>query len=210
MVRLTSIIANNNYVARISKIGENVPNVKCLVLTNNRIATLGEVENIALFKKLEHLSLLENPINMKQNYRNYVIYMIPSLKTLDYKKISKKEKNETVSFFKSSAGKLLIASILNEKNAQADVLAGKAAAVPVMTLSDEQKAMVRSAIENAKTREEIDIIEKHLKVSESVLCSLIRTHFVLTLIHTPCVCTCCSHVGTMVAMPSHFFLLCCY
>ena len=164
MVRLTSIIANNNYVARISKVGENAPNVKCLVLTNNRIATLGEVDNIALFKRLEHLSLLENPVNMKQNYRNYVIYMIPSLKTLDYKKISKKERTETVSFFKSSAGKLLIASVLNEKNAQADILSGKTAAVPVMTLSDEQKAMVRSAIENAKTREEIDIIEKHLKV----------------------------------------------
>lgn len=165
MVRLTSIIANNNYVSRVSKVGENAPNVKCLVLTNNRIASLGEVDNIALFKRLEHLSLLDNPLYMKQNYRNYVIHMIPSLKTLDYKKISKKEKTETVSFFKSSAGKLLLASVLNEKNTQTDALNGKAAAAPVMTLSDEQKAMVRSAIENAKTREEIDIIEKHLKVS---------------------------------------------
>jgi U2 small nuclear ribonucleoprotein A' len=185
MVRLTSIIANNNYVARVGKVGENAPNVKCLVLTNNRIATLGEVDNMALFKRLEHLSLLDNPINMKQNYRYYVIHMIPSLKTLDYKKISKKEKTETVTFFKSSAGKLFIASVLNEKNAQADVLSGKAAAAPALTLSDEQKAMVRSAIENAKTREEIDIIEKHLKVRVLYLKTRICTNRLMyTVSHT--------------------------
>lgn len=163
MVRLTSIIANNNYIARIGKVGENAPNIKCLVLTNNKILTLGEVDNVALFKKLEHLSLLENPVNMRQHYRYYVIYKIPSLKTLDYKKITKKEKDETVSFFKSSNGKLLLASVLSEKDAQVEVSNGGGKA-PVMVLSDEQKALVRSAIENAKTREEIDIIEKHLKV----------------------------------------------
>ena len=163
MMRLTSIIANNNYVARIGTIAENVPNVTCLVLTNNRIITLGEIDNIALFKKLAHLSLLENPVNMKQHYRYYVIHSIPSLKTLDYKKITKKEKDETVAFFKSSAGKLFSASVLTEKTAQQDVSSGKSAA-PVMALSDEQKVLVRKAIENAKTRDEIDVIEKHLKV----------------------------------------------
>ena len=165
MIRLTSIIANNNYVSRIGTFAENVPNVTCLVLTNNRILTLGEVDNIALFKKLVHLSLLENPVNVKQHYRHYVIHSIPSLKTLDYKKITKKEKDETTAFFKSSAGKLFSASVLTEKTAQQDVSSGKSAA-PVMTLSDEQKILVRKAIENAKTRDEIDIIEKHLKVRD--------------------------------------------
>eukprot|EP00596_Hydrurales_sp_CCMP1899_P008240 CAMPEP_0119037246 /NCGR_PEP_ID=MMETSP1177-20130426/5499_1 /TAXON_ID=2985 /ORGANISM="Ochromonas sp, Strain CCMP1899" /LENGTH=54 /DNA_ID=CAMNT_0006998263 /DNA_START=681 /DNA_END=842 /DNA_ORIENTATION=- len=32
-----------------------------------------------------------------------------------------------------------------------------------MVLTDVQKAQVRTAIESAKTREEIDVIEKHLK-----------------------------------------------
>lgn len=164
MVRLASIIANNNYIARIGKVGENAPNIKCLVLTNNRILSLGDVDNIALFKKLEHLSLLENPVNIRQHYRYYIVYMIPTLKTLDYKKITKKERDETAAFFKSSAGKLLLATIVSEKNAQADVMSGKTTAAPVMALTDEQKAQVRQAIENAKTREEIDVIEKHLKV----------------------------------------------
>ena len=168
MTRLTTIIANNNYVARIGTIAENVPNVTCLVLTNNRILTLGEVDNIALFKKLVHLSLLENPVNVKQHYRYYVIHSIPSLKTLDYKKITKKEKDETVAFFKSSAGKAFSASVVTEKTAQQDVSTGKSAA-PVMALSDEQKILVRKAIENAKTRDEIDIIEKHLKVRNVAL-----------------------------------------
>ena len=156
---------NNNYVARIGKVAENVPNMKCLVLTNNRITCLGEIDNIALFKKLEHLSLLDNPVGIKQNYRLYIIHKIPSLKTLDYKKISKKEKDESTKFFRSSVGVNFMASIEDEKSKQGDSInsTGKQAQ-PLMDLTDEQKLQVRAAIDNATTREEIDLIQKHLKV----------------------------------------------
>ena len=155
---------NNNYVARIGAVGENVPNMKCLVLTNNKISNLGDLDNIALFKKLEHLSLLENPVNVKANYRYYAIHKIPSLKSLDYKKITKKEKDESMKFFKSSIGKLLLATVVNEKTAVSEGVEKPAPAA--MILTDAQKAQVRIAIENATTREEIDIIEKHLKVRD--------------------------------------------
>jgi U2 small nuclear ribonucleoprotein A' len=105
MTRLSSIIINNNYIARIGRVADNVANIKCLVLTNNRINNLHEIDNIALFKKLEHLSLLENPVVLKSNYRSFVIFKIPSLKTLDYKKITKTEKDESAKFFKSADGK---------------------------------------------------------------------------------------------------------
>lgn len=169
MSRLTSILMNNNYIARIGTVGENVPNMKCLVLTNNKILNLGDLDNIALFKKLEHLSLLENPVALKQNYRHYVIHRNPTLKTLDYKKVTKKEKDETIKFFKSSIGKLLLATVLNEKSAQVEGTEKPAPAA--MILTDEQKAQVRAAIEGAKTREEIDIIEKHLKVGIAAILS---------------------------------------
>ena len=160
---------NNNYVARIGKVAENVPNMNCLVLTNNRIIFLGEIDNISLFKKLEHLSLIDNPVSIKQNYRLYVIHKIPSLKTLDYKKVTKKEREESVKFFKSSMGVLLLATVESEKSTQGDGINGTSKqSPPVMVLSEEQKLQVRTAIENAKTREEIDSIEKHLKVNNQM------------------------------------------
>lgn len=173
MTRLTSLLMNNNYVARIGKVGENVPNMKCLVLTNNRITSLGEIDNIALFKKLEHLSLLENPVGIKQNYRLYIIHKIPSLKTLDYKKISKKERDESMKLFKSSVGANFLASVEDEKSKQGDSVNGTGQqAQPLMDLSDEQKIQVRAAIDNATTREEIDLIQKHLKVTTNLICNM--------------------------------------
>jgi hypothetical protein len=118
MNRLTSIIINNNYLARIGKVAENVKNLKCLVLTNNKINNLSEIDNISLFQKLEHLSLIDNPIKLIVNYRLYVIHKIPTLKTLDYIKITKKEKDNCTAFFKSELGKLLIKQIAQEKIAQ--------------------------------------------------------------------------------------------
>ena len=164
MNRLTTIIINNNYVAKIGNVGENVPNMKCLVLTNNRIIHLSEIDNISSFKKLEHLSLLENPVTIKQNYRDYIIYKIPSLKSLDFKKISMKEREQSKKFMKSNLGVLLLASISNEQTDSNETNGTGKKIVPAIVLTDEQKALVRAAIENAKTREDVEIIEKHLKV----------------------------------------------
>ena len=78
-------LMNNNNISRISNtISNNIPNLNSLILTNNKISKLYDIENIILFKKLEHLSLLENPIVLNENYRLYIIYKMPLLKTLDY------------------------------------------------------------------------------------------------------------------------------
>ena len=194
MNRLTTIIINNNYVAKIGNVGENVPNMKCLVLTNNRIIHLSEIDNISSFKKLEHLSLLENPVTIKQNYRDYIIYKIPSLKSLDFKKISMKEREQSKKFMKSNLGVLLLASISNEQTDSNETNGNGKKIVPAIVLTDEQKALVRAAIENAKTREDVEIIEKHLKVR-------IMVEFELTLFF------CCLPACPSVCL--HIYQFCC-
>lgn len=46
-----------------------------------------------------------NPITAKQHYRPYVIYKLPQLKLLDFRKIKMKEREEAKTLFKSKKGK---------------------------------------------------------------------------------------------------------
>jgi len=114
MKRLNAIIMNNNYISRIGQIGGNLPELKTLILTNNKVSNLSEVNNLMSIKKIEILSLLDNPVVLRPNYRLYVIYQLPNLRLLDYLKVQKKERDEASKFFKTPSGKTFLASITEE------------------------------------------------------------------------------------------------
>ena len=69
---------------------EFLPNLHSLVLTNNRLVNLVEIDPLASFPKLTFLSLLDNNITKKPNYRLYVIHKLKSLRLLDFKKVKLK------------------------------------------------------------------------------------------------------------------------
>lgn len=69
---------------------ETIPNLETLVLTNNMIQDLAEIDNLCELKELKHLSLLFNPISTKEHYRPYIIFRLPQLKVLDFRKIKLK------------------------------------------------------------------------------------------------------------------------
>jgi len=50
--------------------------------------------------KLEHLSLLDNVVCRRENYRLYVISLVPQLKSLDFKKVKQVERIEAMKLFK--------------------------------------------------------------------------------------------------------------
>ena len=86
--RLESLFLHNNRVQQIQKnIGEQLPNLKTLILTNNNIQELGDIDPLASCEKLEYLSLQGNPLSHKQHYRSYVIYKLRSVRVLDYKRV---------------------------------------------------------------------------------------------------------------------------
>lgn len=166
MNRLSSLFASNNYVSHISPLGEQLHNLTTLVLSNNRINSLSEIDNIATLKKLELLSLTDNQVTHLPHYRLYVIFRIPSLKCLDFQKVKRIEREESARFFKSAAGKDFLAGAARMAAPEA---AGRVPAPPQTsapaptTLTDAQKAEVRNAIQAASTKEEVDIIEKQLR-----------------------------------------------
>lgn len=88
MHRLQSIYLANNQISRVAAdLGPNLPRLETLVLTNNRIAQLGDIDALASIQSLLLLSLLHNPVTRRPHYRAYVIHRFPRLRTLDFEKI---------------------------------------------------------------------------------------------------------------------------
>merc|ERR1712150_455454 len=92
MKRLRTILLNNNHISTAGKkLCSQLVNLQHLILTNNRIEDFAQIDRIASLKSLEHLSLLDNPVTRRPNYRLYTIHKIPSLKVLDFRKVKLKE-----------------------------------------------------------------------------------------------------------------------
>ena len=84
-------------------LGEVIPNLETLILTNNHLQELGDLDPLAEFTKLTYLSLLSNPVTSKQHYRPYVINKLPNLRVLDFRKVKLK-----VNIIQLSTASLLI------------------------------------------------------------------------------------------------------
>ena len=47
-------------------LGKSLPNLRTLVLTQNFVAELADLDPLAEFRELTHLSLVENPVASKE------------------------------------------------------------------------------------------------------------------------------------------------
>jgi Leucine-rich repeat (LRR) protein len=98
--KLKMLLLSNNRVARIAPgLGEHIPNIDTLILSNNKIESLSELDNLESFKKLKMLSLLGNPVTQKPNYRLHLIAKLPGLKVIDFRKVKPREKAEARQVF---------------------------------------------------------------------------------------------------------------
>eukprot|EP00981_Chlorochromonas_danica_P007975 scaffold1931_cov215-Ochromonas_danica.AAC.31 len=170
MRRLSVLLVNNNHISKLgNSLGEVLTSLTGLILTNNRIAHLSEIAKLSNLRRLEVLSLLDNPVALKQHYRLYSIHALPSLKVLDYRKVSKKEREEARKLFKSPAGQAFLATIKAEGGTlQHSSSSNGTSKSATQNLTESQKAQIKRAIEAAKTIEEIDMIQLQLKTGTFV------------------------------------------
>lgn len=172
MKRLNCLLLNNNTITKIgndsvTRKEQSLSNLTSLILTNNRISSLSEIVNLAncYGAKLEVLSLIDNTVVLSSNYRLFTIFKLPSLKSLDYKKVTKTEREAAKKYFEGAAGKNMLSVVEADQKAKADGVytgVGKQALQPT-ALTKEQKEQVKKAIDAATTKEQIDFIEKQLK-----------------------------------------------
>jgi len=152
------------------RIAEQIPNLKTLVLTNNHVKELADLEGLTGCGALTHLSLLENPVTKKEHYRLYMIWSIPSIRFLDFQKVKDVERKQAQELFGTpEAPTELVAKIKGVKSRTFDVSAagvnGKAAGGQKgmrTKLTESEKKRVEKMIQNAKSFQEIERIEKDL------------------------------------------------
>ncbi|CAH1155853.1 unnamed protein product [Phaedon cochleariae] len=161
--RLKCLLMNNNRIVRIGEhLEEYIPNIESLILTGNQIDELGDIEPLVTLENLTTLSLMFNPITAKQHYRLFVIYKIPQLKLLDFRKIKMKEREEAKTLFKSKKGKEIQKEIAKKSNTF--VPGGNMNSVAKSRgLTDEEVRKIREAINKASSLDEVERLQKLLQ-----------------------------------------------
>ncbi|KAJ9063761.1 U2 snRNP complex subunit [Entomophthora muscae] len=158
--RLKSLLLSNNRISSLdSSLGQQLPNLTTLVLTNNSIEGLESLEPLASLKKLTHLSLFNNPVTKNQNYRMWCIFRFPSVRFLDFTHVKDKERKAAKLLFVAPDGSQTalaasIASVVPAKTFDAGSgLATKAAPVAptqaLQSMSIEDQQRIRASLANA-------------------------------------------------------------
>ncbi|KAK6147938.1 hypothetical protein DH2020_018850 [Rehmannia glutinosa] len=147
--RLGTLLLNNNRITRINpNLGEFLPKLHTLVLTNNRLTNLVEIDPLTSLPRLQFLSLLDNNITKKPNYRLYVIHKLKSLRVLDFRKVKQKESAKTF--------------VPGEIPSTQDIAKEEQTPKPVAP-TPEQILAIKAAIVNSQTLEEVARLEQALK-----------------------------------------------
>jgi len=154
--RLRTLLASNNQINRIASLGDSLIHLDTLVLNNNKISNLSDIDPLEQLPKLRSLSLIDNPIVKKQNYRLYVIHKLPKLTLLDFRKIKQKERLASDKLFgQSEKGKSKIKSKDKEEVTEE-------AFVHPSGFTKQQVESIKAAIQNASSMEEVAELERSL------------------------------------------------
>ncbi|KAJ9109843.1 hypothetical protein QFC19_001822 [Naganishia cerealis] len=176
--RIRTIHAGLNNISTIApNLSSTVPYLEQLVLTSNNLATFASLLPLANFTKLQHLSLIGNPVRNQKHYREWVIWKAAQgkLRTLDFKRIKDAERAHARSLFVDEETGLpskLALSLTSEatvaaQTASAGTVAGAGTNAHVdagkgRLMTAEEKAKIREAIQNASNIEEIRKLERML------------------------------------------------
>ncbi|OCK83608.1 L domain-like protein [Lepidopterella palustris CBS 459.81] len=164
----TLLLARNRISTIQSSLPKSIPNLSTLVLTENQISELADVDPLAGFTKLTHLTLLQNPVAGRENYRYWVIYRCPSVRFLDFQKVTDAERRKAKELFGTALKPSPLASkIMGIKSRTFDLPSepngfASASKVSRVNLTDSEKKHVEELIRNAKSLSEITKLEKEL------------------------------------------------
>lgn len=154
------------------------------MLANNNVKELADLEGLTRCSRLAHIVLSENPVTRKevrstafiagsdslQHYRLYMIWSIPSLRFLDYKRVRATEREDATGLFGSLKEPTELATKIKgvqSKTIDAATTNGRTPAASSgkvfrAVLSETEKKRVQEMLQNAKSMAEIDRIEKDL------------------------------------------------
>jgi len=154
--RLKTILLSNNRIIRIApNLGEQLPNLDTLVLSNNKIQNLSDIDPLVELANLKRLSLLDNVVSKKPHYRLYIIHKLPRLKLLDFRKIKEKER--------IASNKLFGAPEMKAKTVTTTTTTTTTAANDIIMQDQMKIQAIKSAIANAKSLSEVEQLNRSLE-----------------------------------------------
>lgn len=68
------------------------------------MAELGDLEPLSHFKKLEHLSLLDNPVQKRPHYRLWIVHQCKTVRVLDFQRVRLRERQAAKELFEAKDG----------------------------------------------------------------------------------------------------------
>ncbi|KAJ1733709.1 U2 snRNP complex subunit [Coemansia sp. Benny D160-2] len=106
LTRLRSLYLSSNRIAAIDhRLPAQLPNLVSLVLTSNDIEELKVLEPLRELARLEHLSLYGNPVMTKPHARLWCVWRFPSIRVLNFEKVSLAERVAAKGLFEAENGK---------------------------------------------------------------------------------------------------------
>ncbi|KAF2268810.1 L domain-like protein [Lojkania enalia] len=163
--RLHSLLLAQNRIVNIqANVSANIPGLAILVLTKNRISELADLDPLQGCKNLVHLSLLENPVTSKEHYRHWIIYRLPTVRFLDYQRVTRAERLKATSLFGTADEPTELATKIMGIKSKNFILPthtnGESESVKERIWTDEEKRKIRAAIANAGKLEDLAKLEK--------------------------------------------------
>eukprot|EP00922_Rhytidocystis_sp_ex-Travisia-forbesii_P058299 GHVS01086189.1.p1 GENE.GHVS01086189.1~~GHVS01086189.1.p1 ORF type:complete len:187 (+),score=18.11 GHVS01086189.1:32-592(+) len=114
--RLKTFIVANNRISRLAPdMMDCIPNLTSLVLTNNRLELLYDLVPLFKAKYLTRLVLADNPVASKEHYRLALVYKMPGLRYIDFKRVTEKERTNAKRLFQSESGSKYFSTLVEQK-----------------------------------------------------------------------------------------------
>ncbi|KAI8874202.1 L domain-like protein, partial [Ramicandelaber brevisporus] len=102
LARLNSLYLAHNRLERLPPahmFAKRLPNLKVLVLADNRVTSLASLEPLRSCAKLERLVLVDNPVTSVEHYREWIAWRFPTVRALDYRRVSQSERDRGKQLF---------------------------------------------------------------------------------------------------------------
>ncbi|GMH76376.1 hypothetical protein TrST_g6563 [Triparma strigata] len=170
LTRCKEINLSSNIIETLqSDISSRLPNLEILTLTSNSLKTIRSILPILSCTSLRYLSLLGNGVTGKKYYRMIIIGHLKNLKVLDYKKITSSEREKSSAFLKSSICTDLLSSLKSSSSTSEtleEVDSAPLVTAGTRSFTVDDKKLIKSMIEQAKSAEVIDVIQEYVKRGE--------------------------------------------
>lgn len=169
---LKVLLVGNNNITGINddKLPNNLPHLQSISFIHNNISKFLDVRILCRFKNLSNITFIDNPITDSSNYRYFIIWLIPTLKVLDFSKVKQKELMKAKELFgesiedPSELALSMLEDISTTESRKNQILSKDMRNLQDVgkKLTDEDKAKLLRELETADSVEDIERIERAL------------------------------------------------